>query len=527
MNTSTKSNTAPGCSKPVIAIIIVVIAGILMGTRSCRNNRRQREKEMPTFEVRRGPLTISIKEAGSIENREKVVVYSKVESHVQIVWLVEEGKSVKKGELLVELDATSFTDKRIEQEICLQNTQASFIRAQEELEVTRNQTQSDVEKAELELKFAGLDLEKYLKGEYPQQLKAAEADITIAKEEVNKATDNLAWSAKLEDKGHITRNELLADELAIKRANINLALAEGRLDLLKKYTHGQQVEKLKSDAKQAKMALQRERRKSKANIVQAEADLRARESEYHSQKGKLEKIVKNIKNCRILAPSEGMVVYATSGHRWRRDGPLEKGQEVAKRQELIHLPTTSAMIAKMTIHESSVTKVRKRLPLHVRITIDALPGREFEGTLTKISVLPDTSRAWLNPELKVYNCRVDIKDESTKGEIRPGMSCGCEIIIEEYDDALYVPVQSVMLIDGQPTAYRVGLTGKPKPVEVHTGLDNNRHLRITGGLKKGDKVLLAPPLPPSGAKPRNTEKDKDPARKKERSRRGKSDSSNH
>ena len=487
-----------GCTKRTILIVIIVLAAIVLGIRSCVKRRRARQKNTPVYVAEKGPLTISITESGSIENKEKVVVRSEVEGRTTIIWLVDEGKSIKKGDLLVELDSSTFEDQKLEQEIRLQNAEANLIRATENHAVVTNQALADIEQAELDAKFSKLNMEKYVEGEYPQELQTAEAEITIAQEELKKAQDNEAWSRQLAEKGYITRNELLADELAVKRATINLQLSQSKLELLKKYTHGQEVEKLASDAKQAEMALDRIKRKSKASIVQAEADLLARKAEHARQKTKLDKILQQIVNCRITAPSDGMVVYATtSRHRWHRGEPLDVGQEVQERQELIHLPTTSAMMAKISIQEASLTKVKVGMP--VRIKIDALPSKTFNGSLAKISVMPDTSMAWLNPDLKVYKCEVYVDDEPRDAKMRPGMSCSCEIIIREYDNVLYIPIQSVLRVEGKPTAYVMGRWGS-KPRDIQTGMDNNRMIHVISGLEPGEKVLLAPPLPPSAVK---------------------------
>ncbi|MCU0653106.1 MAG: hypothetical protein MUD10_02495, partial [Candidatus Pacebacteria bacterium] len=67
------------------------------------------------------------------------------------------------------------------------------------------------------------------------------------------------------------------------------------------------------------------------------------------------------------------------------------------------------------------------------------------------------------------------------------------IVLEEYENVLYVPVQSVVRIGNQPTVYVMeGGESKPRPVEI--GLDNNRMVHIKSGLEVGEKVLLAPPL---------------------------------
>ncbi len=152
---------------------------------------------MPVFEVRRGPLKISVTETGSIQAREKIIVKSEVEGMTSIIFLVEEGTKVKKGDLLVELDASKLLDQKIDQEIRVQNAEASYIGARENLAVVKNQAQSDNDVAQLTNDFALQDLEKYLRGEYPYQLKEAESRITLAEEELARAREKLKWSKKL------------------------------------------------------------------------------------------------------------------------------------------------------------------------------------------------------------------------------------------------------------------------------------------------------------------------------------------
>lgn len=454
----------------------------------------------PTFTVRRGPLVINVMESGTIQSRERVLVKSEVEGRTTILWLIPEGTHVTKGDVLVELDASALEDSKLDQQIRVHNADAAYIRSRETLEITRNQAEADVAQAELEYRFAQLNLTKYLEGEYPQELQRAEADITLANEELQRATDKLNWSERLADEGYITRMEMQADELAAKRAQIDLELAQGKLELLQEYTHRQKQEELESDVEQKRMALERVRRRASADVLQAEADLRAKEAELERQQSRLDKIVEQIEKCTIRAPADGMVVYATTGQsrRWATQEPLQEGQEVRERQDLIYLPTAAAMMAEISIHESTLRKVATGLPARVRV--DALPDREFRGRVARIAVLPDAQHGWLNPDLKVF--RTEVHLDGIAEELRPGMSCRAEIIIDTYDDVVYVPVQSVIRVEGRPTVY-VQTANGPKPRVIELGLDNNRMAHVISGLEAGEQVLLNPPLEPAGRTERN------------------------
>jgi hypothetical protein len=189
-----------------------------------------------------------------------------------------------------------------------------------------------------------------------------------------------------------------------------------------------------------------------------------------------------------------MVVYATSGGGRRgpfdRRDPMDIGVEVTERQDLINLPTADSMKATVDIHETSLEKVRVGLP--AVITVDALAGKKFLGRVVRIAPLPDARSMWANPDLKIYP--TDIYLEDSDRSLRTGMSCKAEVIIAQYEDAVYIPVQAVLRIAGQPTVYVVNNDGSHTERKVEIGLDDNNMIRIISGLEEGEVVLMTPPL---------------------------------
>ena len=247
------------------------------------------------------------------------------------------------------------------------------------------------------------------------------------------------------------------------------------------------------------MALERITRKANANVIQAKADLKAKEAEYRRQQDKLAKIKDQIEKAKIYAPADGLAIYATSARRggWRGSRePLDEGQDVHERQELIYLPTAASAKAEVNIHESSMEKVR--LGLSAVITVEALPGKEFSGTVATIAPLPDAQSMWMNPDLKVYN--TDVYLDANDSSLRTGMTCRAKIIIEQYDDVVYVPVHAVLRVGEETTVYVAnGKRLEPRSVEI--GLDNNFMVRIISGLAEGEVVSLVPSLQAAAVEP--------------------------
>lgn len=486
------------------ALLILAVAVAWSGA---SRSEKELKTNHATAVVARGPLRISVVVSGTIKAREQIVIKSEVEGRSSIIFLIPEGTHVRKGDLLVELDASKLLDAKVEQQIKVQNAEAAFVSARENLAVVENQAQADVEKAQLAYDFAKEDLKKYLEGEFPSLLKDLESRITLAKEELTRAEEKVSWSKRLFSEKYISESELAADELSMKRKALDLELATSNLALFANYKHKRELAQLRSDVSQAGMALERTMRKAMAEVVQAKSSLEARKAEFEQQKSKLGKTEAQIAKAKIHAPSDGLVIHATSAQSGGAPGrrsvqPLEEGQEVRERQELIHLPTTAAAKVQVAIPEASLDRVRLGLP--VRVTVDAIPGEILLGKVAKIALLPDAQSAWLNPDLKVYN--TDIHLENRNSAIRAGMSCKAEIIVEQYPEATYVPVQSVLRVNGQPTVYVVR-RGELEPREVEVGLDNNRVIRIIKGLEPGELVSLTPPLAAAAVEPAEYSKD--------------------
>ena len=475
--------------KKYYIIIVLVLLGMFIYPINKRLERQKELDNIPVYLVKEGHLLVSINESGTVESKDKIVLKSQVRGQNRIVKIIEEGKNVKKGDVLIKLDSGDLEEREINQQIQVQNAEANLITARETLSITTNQVVADNDKATLTLRFAKLAEEKYIKGEYPQELQQQEADIAIQSEELERNKDELLWSTKLSDKSYITRTELQADELVVKKSVLKLKIAENKLEVLKKYTHPQMVEQLESDFKQAGMALERVAKKGRADIIKAEANYRARQSEFNQQTFKLKDLREQLEFCKIQAPAAGMVVYAKSKHRWRPSEPLDVGVSVNERQALIELPAQSNMMIKVSIPEASISKVE--IGQEVLITIEGFPNETYNGIVETIALLPDTSRSWMNPELKFYDCKLKLLNPP-KG-IRPGNSCNAEVILKEFDNVIYIPDQCVQIFDNQSIVFILTKSGTEKRI-VDTGLSNKIMVVIKSGLQVGEKVLLAPPL---------------------------------
>lgn len=134
----------------------------------------------------------------------------------------------------------------------------------------------------------------------------------------------------------------------------------------------------------------------------------------------------------------------------------------------------------INVDELDITSVKTGQT--AKITLDAIDGEEFEGTITSVS-----SEASSGSSSAKYP--VEITFDKTD-DMRIGMTASASINIDESEDAVLIPVDALQEKGGKTFVYTKkdsdgNLSGE---VEVETGLSNGNKVEITSGLESGDTV---------------------------------------
>ncbi len=469
----------------IIIAILVVVGGAWLVFGSIKGGiKESKQIKSPVHTVKRSDMLVSITEGGNLKATREVRVSAEVGG--QIVSLVDEGSWVKKGDVLVELDPTSFEERVSREEIEYRNAVSAHEQAKENYEIRKSQNASDIKEAELKYRFAQLDLKKYIEGEWPLEIKKQKAQITIAEDELVRARNRLDWTKKLQEKGYATLSELESDQLNVRRKQLEVDQQKDKLKLMETYDYPQQVEKLKSDVDKRKQELERVKRRAKAELSRVAADLSAKEINMKTKEGQLDDAKEQLNHTKILAPQEGLVIYH-KGRRWNRK-EIAVGAKVHNRQRLIELPDTSELMVEIKVHESRISQLAVGQTAY--ITLDAMPDKRFKGEVRAVAPMPDPT-SWWNPTLKVYTTEIVIKDP-LPAEVKPGLSARAEIIADKLDDVITVPIQAVTTHQKKQVCY-IKDKGEYTVVPVKVGEYNDTNVHIVKGLEEGQQILLNPP----------------------------------
>ncbi|MGA2679648.1 MAG: efflux RND transporter periplasmic adaptor subunit [Sedimentisphaerales bacterium] len=543
MNENKANNLPKTTSKPAwwrskwfiaTGLVIVIIAVLIMTMAANKTSTPAPSKALSTFLARRDNLTVTVTESGSIKARKSIDLKSEVEGRATIINIVPEGsyvtpEDVCNGKILVELDSGDLREQQTQRQIDFTTEDASYAQAKEAYDIQVKQNESDITAAELKVRFALMDFQKYLGetlanhiidaikeandpnvdtsaiidvdnfiqdtnklgGQGSQDIDGWKDKIKLAAANLANAKYQLEGTQELFDANYVAKIELDRDALSRDSYEIQEEEAIVSLNLYKLYDFPKQVQTFLSAYFESKRNLERTYAKARSQLAQAKAQLESAKARLDLQADRLEKSKKQLAACVIKAPAPGLVVYGSSMDtmsRYRGAGLIAPGETVYQRQTIITLPDTSSMMAEIDVHESSVDKIK--LGQKATIVMDAFPDQTFNGEVIKIASLPDQQRNWLSPDIKVYTTQVSI--EGTHSFLKPGMSARVEIFVDYAPNALVVPVQVVANRSGKKVCFTVN-GGKSIEKEVKTGLFNDTWVQILEGLNEGEEVMLNPP----------------------------------
>lgn len=136
---------------------------------------------------------------------------------------------------------------------------------------------------------------------------------------------------------------------------------------------------------------------------------------------------------------------------------------------------------KLTIHvsDSDINKIVVGAKAYV--TIAALDGQTFEGTVA--TVAPAASAQTLLYPVEIY---IDNADHA----IKPGMFATVRLVMETKSNVISLPLDAVIQKNGETYVYVASEEGRAKKVMVTTGLQNSDSIEIVSGLQENDQIVV-------------------------------------
>jgi len=232
------------------------------------------------------------------------------------------------------------------------------------------------------------------------------------------------------------------------------------------------------------MELASRTRATRAAVDAARANVERAERGLAQQERKLRQGV-------VLAPRAGLVVYAMTGDA-ENQKKITVGMTPFEGMDLMYLPDVSTMLVDVELSEVDLSKVHIGQPAEIRL--DAYADTLFSGEVSYIADLAKRkiSRITGKPTgAKVFD--VTVKVNAADKRLKPGLTSTTDVIINHYQDAIFIPLEAIFLTEQDETIVYVKRKGEIKTQKIVIEESNDRVAVIKEGLQEGEEILLARP----------------------------------
>lgn len=182
----------------------------------------------------------------------------------------------------------------------------------------------------------------------------------------------------------------------------------------------------------------------------------------------------------IYSPGSGMIIYKKNRFGTKR----KAGSSIDSFDRTVAtLPDLTSMLSKAFVSEVEINKVK--VGQKVSITIDAFPKNSYTGVVKSIANIGEKLP---NTDTKVFE--VMVKIDGTDMNLRPSMTTNNKIMIENFNDVVYIPSECVH--SGPDTIPFVYTKNGYKQVII-PGKANEKEIIIEKGLEPGTEIYVTEP----------------------------------
>jgi HlyD family secretion protein len=298
-------------------------------------------------------------------------------------------------------------------------------------------------------------------------------------EDLQRVQNELDQAAKELEKTRV-QTDLERQELTAQ-----LAAAENRFEKLKLKQRTDTTVESSAKIEEDRVSLEQSERevallkqRFEAHARSSDAATKIIASKKAQAENKLNVIQKGMANFEVKADRDGVVVYKT---RWNGEKP-QVGQNCWSGETVMQIPDLNTILAEAFVPEVDIGKIKLGQP--VEITIDALPGKSYSGTVKNMGTLV-RAKAWDIPN-KVLDVQIAL-DRLDTSVMRPGMSIKVKIETERQPDVIAAPLKAVRTT-AEGTLVKIKSESGWREQKVKLGDSNGVEVIVAEGLKPGDRI---------------------------------------
>ncbi|PYT32433.1 MAG: hemolysin secretion protein D [Acidobacteria bacterium] len=393
----------PHMKKRLVPVILIVaalaIAGVLW---SKRFNREDSNRIRLSGNMELTQVDISFKVAGKLIERP-----------------VNEGDTVKKGQLIARVDQTQSMRQMQAQQASVQSAEMQLSQSAISIAWQKATLEADIELRKADIRQAQAALDQLFNGSRPQEIQQAEAAVADARTQAEQARRDWERAQTLyknDDISTAQRDQYLA------RFNSTAALlrqAEERLAMVKEGPRKEEIDAARGALQRAQAAL----KVSEANqleVQRREQDLEARRAEMERARAQLGVTESQLEDTSAYSPIDGVVLVKSA----------EIGEVLAAGTTVVTIGDLDHPWLRGYIKETDLGRVK--LGQKVKLTTDSYRGKIYWGRVSFIASEAEFTPKQIQTSEErvklVYRIKIDV--DNSGHELKSNMPVDAEIVLE-------------------------------------------------------------------------------------------------
>lgn len=302
--------------------------------------------------------------------------------------------------------------------------------------------EKQLEAVNLNIEMQELGLSSAKDGQYRQQLLQLEQQVSLAEIAYDSAKKSYEDIKNLHDTGTAPTQQLNQAETAFKQAEVSLQSAKENYELYKTDLSPTSIESKEKQLEQTR--------------IQKEQLLLS-----------LDNLKKTFGKTAVKSPISGIIASRNVEENQMVNAQLPPFTVIQTANLFIEVGVSEKVVSSIQVGDSVSIALDNKAPVTGEIYAMAPAADERTHTyLTKIKV------------------------NNEDGTIKPGMFAEVSFTVENRNDILVVPINSVLSDSNGSYVYTAGQDQTAIKTTVQTGMDNGTHIEITNGLGVGDLLIV-------------------------------------
>jgi HlyD family secretion protein len=434
-------------------ILIIVIAVLVGGFIAFRYFRAQAQasqaSNFQTESAAAGELTATVGATGVVRANQTALLNWLTSGKVEAVNTAI-GQQVQANEKLATLEQTSLPQNIILARADLTQAQQSLEELDTQAEIAATQAMQEIARYTENVKDAQYQLDNF----------------TVPTNQANlSATEGLAQMQKNLDAARLAfepyRNAASGNP---QRQDLKEALDQAQSDY---------------NAAVRRLELEYQLKVAQSSLAKAQQDFEKWSqgpdpADQEALQARIDAALATLKQAWIEAPFSGIITQVNA----------KPGDLAVPSVNAFRIDDLSHLLLDVKVSEVDINNIQEGQD--VKLTFDAILGKEYNGKVTEVSKVGSSTQGTVD-----FLVTVEVTDADEN--VRPGMTAAVNVIVNEIGESLLVPNRAVRLKDGKRVVY-ILKDGVPIAVPITLGASSEFYSQVVDGeLKVGDLIVLNPP----------------------------------